>query len=202
MSKKVIKKGFYKVKRNKVIENKCPIKIEFEKNNKTIKDIKVENSFVDQEKSKGVAFEKALKKLLKCNDFEASLSLLHLAMLSLPKNLSEIDTLNYNVILQFLHSLKPKDEIEVMLISQMLALHAQGLSLIGNVKNSTNLNQINSYSNASTKLLRLFQETLKTLLSYRNKGQQKIIVENVNVNSGGKAIVGNLQKEGGGKDEN
>jgi len=46
----------------------------------------------------------------------------------------------------------------------------------------------------AVKLLKLSQETLNTLMKYRNKGQQQVFV--TYVNEGDKAIVGNVN--GGG----
>ena len=47
--------------------------------------------------------------------------------------------------------------------------------------------------NRFTKLNRHFLNCLHSLLKYRNRGQQKVIVENVHVNEGGRAIVGALE---------
>ena len=51
--------------------------------------------------------------------------------------------------------------------------------------------------NRSTKLMRLYNETFETLNRYRRKGKQKIVVQHVNVNSGGQAIVGSEIKNQG-----
>jgi hypothetical protein len=55
----------------------------------------------------------------------------------------------------------------------------------------------------ATQLLRLFATQTETLLRYRGGGRQSIVVEHVNVNAGGQAIVGNVthssgRTEGGG----
>ncbi len=42
------------------------------------------------------------------------------------------------------------------------------------------------------KLLRLHNETTKAAARYRRKGEQKVVVQHVNVNDGGKAIIGNM----------
>jgi len=56
------------------------------------------------------------------------------------------------------------------------------------------LDNSNRQVNIATKLLRLSQETLLTLMKYRNKGQQQVFV--THVNDGGKAIVGNINQGG------
>ena len=57
---------------------------------------------------------------------------------------------------------------------------------------------IDTNVNRSTKLFRLYNETLETLMRYRRKGEQRGIVQHVNVENGGKAIVGGNVIAGGG----
>jgi hypothetical protein len=52
--------------------------------------------------------------------------------------------------------------------------------------------------NRSTKLMRTFVAQMEALNKYRNKGQQTIQVQHVNVNDGGQAIVGTINQGGGG----
>ena len=47
--------------------------------------------------------------------------------------------------------------------------------------------------------MRIFMEQADALNRNRGKGQQNIIVEHVNVNSGGQAIVGSVQPSGKGE---
>jgi hypothetical protein len=49
-------------------------------------------------------------------------------------------------------------------------------------------------------MLRTFVAQMEALKKYRTGGQQKMIVEHVNVNEGGQAIVGTVN-QGGGKNE-
>jgi hypothetical protein len=50
--------------------------------------------------------------------------------------------------------------------------------------------QAGSYGNLAVKLSRTFAIQMEALNRYRGKGQQTVTVEQVNVNSGGQAIVG------------
>jgi hypothetical protein len=43
--------------------------------------------------------------------------------------------------------------------------------------------------NRATKLMRLHNETLEALNRHRRKGEQKVVVQHVNVNNGGQAVV-------------
>ena len=54
-----------------------------------------------------------------------------------------------------------------------------------------NLNQANKLSRTSATLL-------EALNKHRGKGQQKVTVEHVHVHDGGQAVVGNVEKRGGG----
>lgn len=93
-----------------------------------------------------------------------------------------------------LFEMKPKDAIEGMLVTQMTALHNQmmhymRLSLEKDWEAEMNISRF-------TKLNRHFIDTLQTLLKYRNRGQQRVIVENVNVSEGGRAIIGHVESKG------
>lgn len=101
-----------------------------------------------------------------------------------------------NRIASMMRSLEPKDTIEAQLISQLLVLHEQGLYWMGKAMRTDRVDFSNTYINAATKLINRYHETLKALMRYRQGGDQKIIVENVNVNNGGQAIVGNVTRGG------
>jgi hypothetical protein len=63
--------------------------------------------------------------------------------------------------------------------------------------------------NRATKLMRTFASQVEALCRYRGKGEQKMVVEHVNVHKGGQAIVGPVnqtnprnpsKKKGGGNE--
>lgn len=107
----------------------------------------------------------------------------------------------FNSIANVMYALKPQDEIEGMLISRLVALHYQSIHYLGCAANNESTQQGRDINiNRSTKLARLYNETLEALMRYRRKGEQKVIVQHVNVNDGGKAIVsGNMIAGGGGQ---
>ena len=49
----------------------------------------------------------------------------------------------------------------------------------------------------ATRMLRTYIFQMEALKRYRTGGQQKVVVEHVNVNQGGQAIVGVVNREGG-----
>ena len=50
--------------------------------------------------------------------------------------------------------------------------------------------------NQATKMLRTFTAQMEALKKYRTGGQQKMVVEHVNVNDGGQAVVGVVNQGG------
>jgi hypothetical protein len=93
--------------------------------------------------------------------------------------------------------IRPRDEIEGMLVTQMLAAHAASLECYRRAmlpEQTTEARAMN-LSHAG-KLSRAYAQLVDTLNRHRGKGTQKIIVERVTVESGGQAVVGVV--EGGG----
>jgi len=106
---------------------------------------------------------------------------------------------NMNGIIAAMHSINPKDEIESMLASQMLATHFASMRCMRALKTSDIINQQDSNGNLAVKLMRTYTMQMEALQRYRGKGQQKMTVEHIHVHAGGQAIVGNLNhsQEGG-----
>jgi hypothetical protein len=101
-------------------------------------------------------------------------------------------------ILDGIKNISPKDHIEGMLVAQMLAVHnaiMNNLHLVSTItRNSAKANFINISYNTINKLTRTYAMQVEALARYRAKGQQKIIVEHLQVNSGGQAVIGNVNK--------
>lgn len=115
---------------------------------------------------------------------------------------SDLETTDYQIIasLNALMGIKPQDEIEGMLAAQMVAAHNASMECFRRAMNkeqsfegrTMNLNQAN-------KLSRTYATMVEALNRHRGKGEQKILVQHVNVEDGGQAIVGNvIRPEGGG----
>jgi hypothetical protein len=106
------------------------------------------------------------------------------------------------ILCEFLNEMKPQNAIEGMLCAQLALLHFQGIQHLGGAEKTDWRPHIEFDLNAAIKLLRLQHETLDVLMRYRRKGEQRVIVQHVNVNEGGRAIVGHFQSGGGEKIEN
>ena len=95
--------------------------------------------------------------------------------------------------------MKPRDELEGMLIAQLIASYNAAMecyrrAMLGEQTfegRRENLNQAN-------KLCRTYAALTEALDRHRGKGQQRITVEHVNVHAGGQAIVGAVTAGGAG----
>jgi hypothetical protein len=88
----------------------------------------------------------------------------------------------------------PKDHIEGMLAAQMLATHHAAMDCFSVAKASQNIGISNNTLSVANKLTRSYTMQMEALNRYRGKGQQKMTVEHVHINSGGQAIIGNVTK--------
>jgi hypothetical protein len=91
-------------------------------------------------------------------------------------------------------NIKPKDHIEGMLAVQMLATHYATMNCFRLAKSSISIDVMNATLNSANKLTRSYTAQMEALNRYRGKGQQKMTVEHVHINSGGQAIIGNVTK--------
>ena len=91
----------------------------------------------------------------------------------------------------------PKDPVEGMLASKIMALGRIGAKMLNQASVANCPQTTQSLGNIAVKLLRLQNETLEILSRYRRGGQQTVLVQHVNVESGGKALLGNVLNGGG-----
>ena len=104
-----------------------------------------------------------------------------------------------HALLHAMIGIGPKDELEGMMATQLLAAHNASMecSRRAMIADQTldarreNLGQAN-------KLSRTFEALLEALNRHRDKGQQKVTVEHVHVHPGRQAVVGVVEPQGGG----
>ncbi|MDZ7697627.1 MAG: hypothetical protein U5R49_12150 [Deltaproteobacteria bacterium] len=107
-----------------------------------------------------------------------------------------------NIAIAILHGIKPRDEIETMLMVQMISVHNLIMQQFsGAMMEGQSIDGVERCVSQATKMLRTFTTQMEALKKYRTGGQQKVTVEHVNVNEGGQAIVGNVGQGGGGSNE-
>ena len=96
--------------------------------------------------------------------------------------------------LAFIKSVEPRDEIEAALIVQMAATHAAVMRFAHRLAHAESLEEQDSAERAYNKLTRTFAAQVEALQRYRSRGEQQVFVQQVSVNDGGQAIVGNLTR--------
>lgn len=110
---------------------------------------------------------------------------------------SQKNDCSVNIVNQVLADYEPKDSIEAKLCLQAHTLYTQGMQYLSRAENSNMLSQSDFYMKNAIKLLRLHNETVEALNRHRRGCTQKILIQHVQVNDGGKAIVGGILEGGG-----
>jgi hypothetical protein len=105
-----------------------------------------------------------------------------------------------NAALASILEIDPQDSVELMLATQMATVHNMSLEMSRRVMLSEQTFEgVDANINRATKLMRTFTAQIEALNKYRNKGKQQITVkhQNVNVNDGGQAVIGDVNQGGG-----
>jgi hypothetical protein len=89
--------------------------------------------------------------------------------------------------------IKPRDGVERLLSVQMAATHVALVRAGRWMATADNLAQSLAHTNGFNKLARTYTTQMEALRKHRNGGKQTVTVQHVNVEDGGKAIVGNVQ---------
>ena len=103
---------------------------------------------------------------------------------------------NLNFALSIIADIKPKDQLEAMLATQMACVHIASMTFARRLAHTETIAQQDSAEKAYNKLLRTFTTQMEALRKYRTGGEQKVTVHHVQVNEGGQAIVGNVNNGG------
>ncbi|MHC4260553.1 MAG: hypothetical protein ACYSTF_09115 [Planctomycetota bacterium] len=100
-----------------------------------------------------------------------------------------------NYVMALFQGIQPRDEVEGMLAVQMIGVHNMVAELLRRAM-LTGQSDIGKDLNVkqAAKMMRIFVAQMEALKKYRTGGQQKMIVEHVNVNEGGQAIVGTVNQ--------
>jgi len=98
----------------------------------------------------------------------------------------------FNFMLSVIKGIEPRDQIETMLAAQMAAVHMASMTFARRLAHVESIPQQDSAERAFNKLTRTFAAQVEALKSYRSKGEQRMVVQHVNVGDGGQAIVGNV----------
>ena len=102
-------------------------------------------------------------------------------------------------MLSIVNDIAPRDPIERMLAVQMAAIHVATIRAGRWLANTENIPQATAHYTGFNKLARTFAAQVEALRKHRTGGEQRVIVQHVNVADGGQAIVGHVQTGGRGE---
>lgn len=103
-----------------------------------------------------------------------------------------IDETNLSFMIAMAKSLRPRDSVEAMLVTQMVSVHVMAMRCAQQLAAANDLAQHDSAARALGRLARTFPAQIEALNRYRNNSEPAVTVQNVQVADGGKAIVGNV----------
>ena len=107
-------------------------------------------------------------------------------------NAEKPDAVNLSFMISMVKSIKPRDSVEAMLVAQMVSVHVMPMRCAHHLANAEDIARQDSAGRALGRLARTFPAQMEALNRYRNNGEPAITVQNVSVQDGGKAIVGNV----------
>jgi hypothetical protein len=102
------------------------------------------------------------------------------------------DAVNLSFMIAMVKSIKPRDAVEAMLVAQMVSVHVMAMRCAYHLANADDVARQDSAGRVLGRLARTFPAQMEALNRYRNNGEPAITVQNVSVQDGGKAIVGNV----------
>ncbi len=91
-------------------------------------------------------------------------------------------------------TIQASNSLERMLSHQLAALHKAGFEYMSRAALVQEPNQSARLMNLAIRSMSVYQDGLMTLKRLRSTGEQKILIERVNVEAGGQAIVGNVSR--------
>ncbi len=113
----------------------------------------------------------------------------------------EVNESDVNFKLPVIKGIQPRDQLETLLAAQMAIVHSLAVKIASSLNGSLPLPQVEIQGRLFNNLTRTFAMQMEALKRHRSTGEQKVTVEHVTVNEGGKAIVGNVTHEGRGLPE-
>jgi hypothetical protein len=102
------------------------------------------------------------------------------------------DAVTLAFMISTVKSIKPRDAVEAMLVAQMVSVHVMAMRCAYHLANADDIARQDSAGRALGRLARTFPAQIEALSRYRQNGEPTITVQNVRVQDGGNAIVGNV----------
>lgn len=101
-----------------------------------------------------------------------------------------------NHALALITAVDPQNRLEGLLAAQMAGIHSLMMQTTKRAYRAEYVESADTYVGQAVKLSRLYLEQIAALDKMRGKGQQKIVVERVNVEAGGQAAIGVVEGVG------
>lgn len=102
------------------------------------------------------------------------------------------DPVNLAFMISMVESIRPRDAVEAMLVTQMVSVHVMAMRCAHHLACAEDVVQQESAGRTLGRLARTFPAQIDALNRYRSNGEPAITVQNVSVGDGGNAIVGNV----------
>jgi hypothetical protein len=112
-----------------------------------------------------------------------------------------VDEAGVAFLVSVITGVQPKDQLEAMLAAQMGTVHVLAMEFARRLNSAESIVQQDSAERCFTKLTRTYVAQLDALKRYRSNGEQRVVVEHLNVGQGGQAVVGNITHGGVGSSQ-
>lgn len=106
--------------------------------------------------------------------------------------LQKPDEDNLAFMISMVKDIAPRDSLEAMLTAQMVSVHVATMRSASRLAFTEGLSQQEGISRTLTRLARTFAAQMEALNRHRGNGERPITVQNLSVQDGGSAIVGNV----------
>lgn len=117
----------------------------------------------------------------------------------------QVNVAHLNQHMAFVQSIQPRDPLEAALAAQMSAVQSATMEMARRLGVADTMERVELYERSLNKLARTFTTQMEALKRYRTGGVQKVVVQHVQVNEGGQAVVAGefnaQQGAGGGSNE-
>jgi hypothetical protein len=102
---------------------------------------------------------------------------------------------NLAFMVSMMKGIAPRDSLEAMLTAQMVSVHVATMRSACRLALTENLTAQEGISRTLTRLARTFAAQMEALNRHRGHGERPITVQNLSVQDGGSAIVGNVTQQ-------
>ncbi|WP_199580924.1 hypothetical protein [Bradyrhizobium sp. MOS003] len=109
--------------------------------------------------------------------------------------LQKPDEDNLAFMISMMKGIAPRDSLETMLTAQMVSVHVATMRFACRLAFAEGTPQQEGISHTLTRLARTFAAQMEALNRHRGNGERPITVQNLSVQDGGSAIVGNVTQQ-------